>query len=460
MMDIGVRENLSLKGRHVTVIGAARSGISAAKLLMNIGANVFLSDRDPSAGGNEEVAELMRLGVTTEFGTHSPKVHQADLLVVSPGVPQDADIVLTASERGLPVVSEVELASWFTELPIVAVTGSNGKTTTATLLAQMFRQGDYTPFLAGNIGIPFSKTVTDLFDRKPRRGIHVLEISSFQMEHIHHFRPSVAVLLNLTADHLDRYSSLEHYAETKMKILDNMTHEDFVIYNKDDSFLADHIRTPATRIPFSLGKNPGGLFSVNETKIYDRDHEIVAYLRELGLPGRHNVSNFLAAATAGRTLLVPLKGIRHVMKTFRGVPHRLEHVRALDSIDFYNDSKATNVASVRVALDAFSRPVVLIMGGRDKGADFGELYPQISAAVREVIVLGEAADRIERSFSGLVPCHRVTSMEGAVSLARGHASPGDIVLLSPGCASFDMFDNFEQRGDMFRAAVNRLEGKT
>lgn len=456
MMNIGVRNNIQLAGKNVTVIGAARSGVAAARLLARVGAKVFLSDKDTSASDSPDVSGLKRVGIDTEFGAHSDRIYDADIMVVSPGVHQDAEIVKIAKQNHIPVISEVELASWHTELPIVAVTGSNGKTTTASILADMFMHAGYSTFLAGNIGIPFSKIVLENIDRAPEDGIHVLEISSFQMEHVYHFRPKVAVLLNLTADHLDRYPSMQNYAETKMRIIERMAGEDRVVYNNDDPMLRRLTKEVANRIPFSLGHHSQAVFRMNEEKIYDESHEIVIYLKDMALPGRHNVANFLAAATASQIFGVPLDGIRHVMKTFRGVPHRLEHVRTLNDIKFYNDSKATNVGSVRVALDSFSQPIILILGGRDKGADFRELLPHATPHVQLAVVLGEAADRIEQALFPNIPCKRVETIESAVSLAYGEAKPESVVLLSPACASFDMFENYEERGDTFKQAVRNL----
>lgn len=455
-MDISSRQDINLKNRRVSVIGAARSGQAAAKLLLALGAEVLISDRNPTAGESGEIYELVRSGVKTEFGGHSDRLLEADLIIVSPGVPQDADIIQKASGKGVAVVSEVELASWFTQLPVVAVTGSNGKTTTATLLAEMIKRGNQEPFLAGNIGIPFSSTVVRILGNEPENGIHVLEISSFQMEHIVHFRPRVALLLNLTADHLDRYRSLDDYAGAKLRILKNMTAKEHVVFNKDDTFLSGRIRTASIRVPFSLGENPGGIISMNETKIYDETHRILAHLKDIPLPGKHNLANILAAATASRILNVPSDGIREVMRTFKGVSHRLEPVRSAKGVDFYNDSKATNVGSVKVALEAFSRPVVLIMGGRDKGGKFEELIPLVSSGVKHLFLLGEATGRLETVFSPYVPTSRVDSLEDAVSLAYRFADEGDVVLLSPGCASFDMFTDYQHRGQVFRDAVDRL----
>ena len=459
MIDISVRENIELKGKTVAVIGAGKSGAAAARLLIKKEANALLSDQNESPLLTKDLSELERLGVAMEFGGHSEKIFEADMMVVSPGVPQDADAIRCASEKEIPVVSEVELASWFTDLPIVAVTGSNGKTTTTTMLAEMCTKGKFNPFLAGNIGIPFSETVTSTLETRPEKGIHILEISSFQMEHIRHFHPKVAVLLNLTADHLDRYPTVDDYAAAKMRIMENMTADDTVIFNSDDSQLSAMIHTTAQLIPFSLAGHSDSLFSVNETKIYDGADEILIYKKDVSLPGVHNLTNFLAAATACRLLGVTVEAIGKVMQTFSGVPHRLEYILTLDGVDYYNDSKATNIDSVKVALDSFPGPVILIMGGRDKGANFRELHPYLAGKVKRIIVLGEAADRIQESLSPIPPSTRAHSLDSAVSLAHDYSQSGDTVLLAPGCASFDMFTNFEERGDTFKQAVNALESQ-
>ena len=459
MIDITVRENIELRGKMVAVIGARKSGTAAARLLNKVGADVLLSDQNESPPATKNLSELERLGVATEFGGHSEKIYASDMMVVSPGVPQNAGAIRRASEKEIPVVSEIELASWFTDLPIVAVTGSNGKTTTTAMLAEMCAKDKFTPFLAGNIGIPFSETVASILDAQPENGVHILEISSFQMEHIRHFRPKVAVLLNLSADHLDRYSSMAEYAAAKIRIIENMTADDTVVFNSDDLQLSEMIHTPAQLIPFALAGHSDSFFSVNETKVYDEANEILIYKKDVSLPGVHNLANFLAAATACRLLDVTVEAIQDVMQTFSGVPHRLEHVRTFDGVDYYNDSKATNIDSVKVSLDSFPGPVILIMGGRDKGANFRELHPFLAGKVKQIIVLGEAADRIQESLSPIPPSIRAHSLDSAVSLAHDYSASGDTVLLAPGCASFDMFANFEERGDCFKQGVNALESQ-
>ncbi|MCH8010603.1 MAG: UDP-N-acetylmuramoyl-L-alanine--D-glutamate ligase [Candidatus Marinimicrobia bacterium] len=456
-MDIGIRNQIDLKDRKVTVIGAERSGIAASRLLISLGAYVFLSEKKSTCGSYKDITGLESQGVVTEFGGHTKRIYDCDLIVVSPGVPQDAKILINAADKGIPIVGEIELASWFTNRPIVAVTGSNGKTTTTTILSEMCKQGSYKTFLAGNIGIPFSNIILENLENEPKNAVYVLEISSFQMEYILHFKPQIAVLLNLTADHLDRYKSIRDYAIAKMRIIENMTQEDYIVFNDDDPVLCEWIESPAQKVPFSLKKNPSAYFSVNETKIYNDKEEILIYLKDVSLPGKHNLSNFLAAATASKILDIPQNGIQQVIKTFRGVPHRIEFVRTLDGSDYFNDSKATNMESVKVALDSFERPIILILGGREKGADFKDLIMNAKDKVKLTITLGEAAVKIEKALSSQFLCIQVNSMEEAVKTARINSEPGDIILLSPGCASFDMFADFENRGEVFKVAVHQLD---
>jgi len=451
-MSISNREAIDLNGKSVAVIGAGRSGLSATRLLTELGAKVFVSE----TGENIDADELKTIGVPFETGGHSEKVNGNDLMVVSPGVPQDSDVVTRAKYAGIPVVSEIELASWFTATPIAAITGSNGKTTTTSILAEMCRQAGLTTYESGNIGTPFSKVVLENLGSEPKNAVHVLEVSSFQMEQIHHFKPDVAILLNLSPDHLDRYGIMDEYVAAKLRIVENMTNKDHVVYNRDDELLYKTLKTEAKMVPFSTGSGDRIRFNLNETKIYNESREPFIYLDEISLPGNHNVANFLAAATAAEIIDVDEAAIKQVMKTFSGVPHRLEKLNTLDGITFYNDSKATNIESVKVALQSFNVPVVLILGGRDKGGDFNELTPYLADGVKLVITLGEAAERIEKTLSNHPPFLRADSMASAVSLAFQNSEAGDVILLSPGCTSFDMFDNFEQRGDTFREEVMRL----
>ena len=451
------RPTQDLSGKNVTVVGGARSGMAVCRLLAEVKATAFLTDQKEPVNWTEKKQELSQLGIEYEIDGHTEKSLEADLIVVSPGVPLDADILTQAGEKGIPVVSEVELASWFTNLPIAAVTGSNGKTTTTTMLAEMCRYGGYETFLAGNIGFPFSDAVRSIIGNEPKNGLHVLEVSSFQMEHIRHFKPKVAVLLNLTADHLDRYTDMDAYARAKMNILNNMTENDQVVHNEDDPGLKPYLETSAQLIPFSLSTVPNALFTVNETKIYDATDEILIYLKDVSLRGKHNLSNFLAAATASNLLNIDSNSIGKVMSSFPGVEHRIEFVDNLEGVEFYNDSKATNVESVEVALKSFDNPLLVIMGGLDKGGDFRQLIPFMKSNVKKIVLVGKAAGIIAEAFSGVVPTQNARDIYSAVQIAFQLAQSGDVVLLSPGCASFDQFENFEERGKAFKAAIANLK---
>lgn len=455
------RAAYEVNGKRVTVIGARRSGVAAALLLRSKGADVLVSDR--SQVDAESLEPLVSAGIATETGGHTARVLDADLVVVSPGVPSDADVVAGAREHKIPVVSELELAFWFCPAPIVAVTGSNGKTTTTTLLGHIFRNAGRRTHVAGNIGVAFSSVVSDA----KQDDIVVLEVSSFQLDNIRKFRPDVSVLLNITPDHLDRYGGrFESYAESKFRILENQGREDFAVFNDDDAVVrsgieASSARSGVTIAPVSL-EHPverGGFVRDKDIIIsFTGEEERLMQVKEVSLRGRHNLYNSLAAAVAARVVEVRSDVLRGSLQTFQGVPHRLELVAEIDGVRFVNDSKATNVNSLWYALESFSEKVILIAGGRDKGNDYGPVKELVRQKVRGVVAIGESAEKV---VSELGPCAEETvsssSMEDAVALARTLARPGDVVLLSPACASFDMFDDFVDRGDTFRRIVQNLQ---
>lgn len=448
-------------GKRVTVFGGARSGIAAARLLAAKGASVFLSD---SSEVREEVRRLLDAeSIPYEDGGHSARSQEADLIVVSPGVPSDAPPVLAARRTGIPIVSEIELAFWYCTTPVVAITGSNGKTTTTNLLGHTFRTADLRTIVGGNVGYPFSEYV-----RGPQEAdVVVLEVSSFQLDEIHAFRPRVSVLLNITPDHLDRYGhDFGTYAASKMRIRENQGHADAFVYNVDDetirSLLAGADREDQPRsYGFSQEQEvEEGAFVRDDSlvlRINDQE-DILMQARELSLRGKHNLYNSLAAAVASRVMEVRSDVVRESLRSFEGVPHRLELVRELDGVRYVNDSKATNVNAVWYALESFAERVVLIAGGRDKGNDYEPLRQLVAQKVRAIVAIGESGDKVVRELGDLIP-HAVSaeSMEDAVRYARMFAEPGDVVLLSPACASFDMFDNYEHRGDVFRSAVQELD---
>ncbi|MEX0821058.1 MAG: UDP-N-acetylmuramoyl-L-alanine--D-glutamate ligase [Rhodothermales bacterium] len=449
-----------VRGRRITVVGAARSGSAAAELLRLHDAVVFVTDAkpiEPTIASRLDIA-----GVPYEEGGHTDRALQADMFVVSPGVPTSTPIVQKALKAGLPVYSEIEAASWFCRAPIVAVTGSNGKTTTSSLIGHVFRTGGRVAHIGGNIGRPFSAFAS----AAQPEDVVVLEVSSFQLDHVDTFRPRVAVLLNVTPDHLDRYDQdFDRYARSKFRIGENQQHDDTFIFNQDDAVAAQYAGRLRTR-PEAPGLMAFSQQSEVERGAFERDgtivlrineEEILMRSEELSLQGRHNLYNSLAAAVAARVMEVRSDAVRESLASFEGVPHRLEFIRQVDGVRYVNDSKATNVNAVWYALESFDEPVILIAGGRDKGNDYEALKPLVRQKARAVIAVGESADKVASEL-GSETTHSVTadSFADAVRYARLFAEPGDVVLLSPACASFDMFQNYEERGDTFRKLVNEL----
>lgn len=453
-------EPASLKGKQATVVGGARSGLAVARLLRRAGVRVFLTDSAPATQGIE--AALAEAGVAYEFGGHTPRALQADFLAISPGVPSTINLVQQALRAGLPVYSEVEVASWFCRAPMVAITGTNGKTTTTSLIGHVFRQAGRRTFVAGNIGFPFSDYVAEV----GAGDVVVLEVSSFQLDHVATFRPRVSVLLNITPDHLDRYNhDFNAYAQSKFRIFENQHGDDVLVYNHDDALVQEYVAWAAPRrglraLGFSQQQalEAGAFLQEGQLVLrINQQEEVLMHADKLALRGRHNLYNSLAAAVAARVMEVRSDVVRESLSSFEGVPHRLEFVRELDGVRFINDSKATNVNAVWYALESFNEKVVLIAGGRDKGNDYSSLRPLVKRQVRAVVALGESADKVMRELGAVVPQQaQAGSMEEAIRLARLFALPGDVVLLSPACASFDMFENYEDRGDTFRRLVMSL----
>jgi UDP-N-acetylmuramoylalanine--D-glutamate ligase len=471
-----------LQGRAVTVIGGARSGLAAAELVARHGAVPFLTDA--AALSDEAKARMDAAGIAHESGGHTERARQADLAVVSPGVPTEAPLVQLFLKAGVPVVSEVEAASWFARGPVVAITGSNGKTTTTTLLAHLCAAdaaaGGPPAEAAGNIGTAFS----DLADRAADGTRFVLEVSSFQLDHVRAFRPRVAVLLNITPDHLDRYGgSFARYADAKHRIYENQQPGDALVYNADDPEVAERCAAfcaerGVTALPFSVEREveqggfvrdgqlvlrlPGGLGDTEreEGTAPDRITEHTLMQQEnLALRGTHNLYNSLAAALAARALEIRSEIVRDSLAAFEGVEHRLERVAEIDGVAYVNDSKATNVNAVWYALGSFDRPVVLIAGGRDKGNDYGPLLPLLREGARAVVAVGESGPKVIRELGDAVPEAVLTqTMAEAVDAARRLAQPGDVVLLSPACSSFDQYANYERRGEHFKKLVAELRG--
>ncbi|WP_043551916.1 UDP-N-acetylmuramoyl-L-alanine--D-glutamate ligase [Salinibacter ruber] len=450
---------------RATVVGGARSGRAAARLLAKVGGEVFLTEQDAPSDG--AAAALDEAGVEYEFGGHTAEALNADVLVLSPGVPTQSNIVQQALRAGLDVYSEIEAASWFCDAPIVAITGTNGKTTTTSLTGHVFRTAFAdTPgreaIVAGNIGYPFSDYV---LETEPT-DVVVLEVSSFQLDHVETFRPRVSVLLNITPDHLGRYDhDFEAYAQAKHNIFRNQGEGDVVVYNRDDDDVRDAVEEAAAEQgvrPMAITREgvPAAGAGFRDGRIVlrtDDEDDSLMPQDELALRGRHNMYNSLAAAVSARVMEVENDVIRESLSGFEGVPHRLEEVRTVDDVLYVNDSKATNVNAVWYALESFDRPIVLIAGGRDKGNDYTDLKPLVRDQVRAVVALGESTEKVERELGGEAPDHsRAATMEDALTQAQRAAQPGDVVLLSPACSSFDMYENYEERGDTFRRLAETL----
>lgn len=440
---------------RVGVLGLARSGVGAARLLCARGCEVELFDQLLPEEHAEDVRLLEAGGATLRLGAHDPaRLDHLDLLVKSPGVRADIPFLAETARRGVTVISELELAFLAARGPVLAVTGTNGKSTTTAWAGDMLREADLPVQVVGNIGRPFSEGVRENPD-----AVFACEVSSFQLENVRTFRPRAALLLNFTPDHLDRHGSLDAYLAAKLRLFDRQEEEDLAVIGPDDALAqaaAGHGRARQAR--FAREDRGGdGAFLVGGTLVLRCGNATIQLLprEQLALPGPHNVENALAAAAAAVALGATPEAIRRSLMGFAGLPHRLEPVETVRGVRFVNDSKATNTDSLAVALASFDEPVILIAGGRDKGQDFRPLRPAVAAATSLVILIGEGAGRMAEHWAG-VPTVRTGSLEEAVRLGQERARPGQVVLLSPACASFDMFHDYEHRGRCFRAAVAEL----
>ncbi len=459
MIDIDHREKIDLRDKRVSVIGLGISGTEAAKLANHLGARVFASDPSTDEMVYSHAMDLMHSHhIASETGIHSDQIFDADLWIISPGIPKYSDIIHKANEKGIPIVGEIEFASWFTDSPIIAITGSNGKTTTSYILSDMYQSDNVQSVMAGNMGIPFSERVLNEIKDQKNNSVYILEISSFQMEFIKHFSPFIVIYTNISPDHLDRHKSMEEYIKMKLKAIKNLKKDGWIVYNIDDDRLDQSLSKISNRkIPFSLIKQDA-LFYLDGNNIYGPSNNKLIGLDEISLPGNHNIYNFFAAATCSHLLGLSEYQITNTMKNFKGLEHRLEHVAVIKDVEFINDSKATNIESVIVAIETFKKPIVLILGGYNKGTNFRLLLPHIkSSHVRDIVSYGEAGGHINTALGDAVRSVQVTGLSSAVDKAHSMAAPGDIVLLSPGCASFDEFPNFEVRGDYFKSLVKRME---
>ncbi len=446
-----------VEGKKVVVLGAQRSGLAVARLLASQGAEVIISESNPDLETPELINDLKEWGIHYEFGAHSEQLFDANFAVISPGIPTRAKIADQLRWNNVPVVSEIEAAFWFVDTPSIAITGSNGKTTTTELTADILNKSRHDAVACGNNGYPFSEAVRKSLEAG-RHPIYVLEVSSFQLENIQLFSPHTAVLLNLSPDHLDRYRSFEDYIQAKMNVFNHQSRERFAVINIDDPNIVKYTANlKAKVIPVTMKKNTERIAGFENGYFHFKIKNVSYQIEEskLLLPGLHNKYNIMSAFSAAASFLDSSAGVTESLTTFTGVPHRLQYVDSKNDILFYNDSKSTNVDSVVVALKSFLQPVHLILGGRDKGIPFSPLNDHLEK-IKHIYTIGEAAEIIdfELDTENITACK---TLEKAVKKAFEKAQPGEVVLLSPGCSSFDQYENFEKRGEHFIKLVKALK---
>jgi len=450
---------MDVKGQRVLVVGLGKSGVSAATFLQARGARVTVSDSKAEAELGKDIPALLDLGIVVETGAHGERTFRdQDLIVVSPGVPVDAPQLHQARAAGVKIIGEVELAARFLKGKMVAITGSNGKTTTTSLCGEILEKAGLRTQVGGNIGRP----VTDLIETSTPESWSVLEISSFQLETIESFRPNIAAILNITPDHLDRHGDFATYAAAKARIFENQTAEDFAVLNADDKTCVDIAARVKSQVYWfgSKERSEQGSF-VRAAEIYwrsrdGRETEIMP-TAEISLKGKHNLENVLAAVCVGMLSGCTPQQIRKAVGEFKAVEHRLELVATLNGVAYYNDSKATNVDATIKALESFPANIHIILGGKDKGSDYTVLKPLLEKRAKAVYTIGAAAQKIEAHIAGAAPVFPAETMENAVRMAAEKAKAGDVVLLAPACASFDQFQNYEHRGRTFKELVHNME---
>jgi UDP-N-acetylmuramoylalanine--D-glutamate ligase len=461
---------MDLNHKNILIVGLGISGIAAARFAKQKGAFVTVTDMAGEKELGVHAAMAHKLGVIMELGKHDIKTFErADLIVLSPGVPHTILPIQRAMAKGVPIVGEFELAARYIREPVIAVSGTNGKTTTTTLLGSMLENSGVKVFVGGNIGNP----LIDYADKTGTADIVVAEVSSFQLDTIHTFRPRVGVLLNITDDHLDRYPDFKSYAQSKGRLFENQQHSDSAVLNGSDPIISSVTKDlHARKLLFRYQENSrvedraaalirrGDPSTPANITIRMKEHQKISlHLSGTNFPGRHNLENAAAASLAALSVGGTPEGVQSALNDFKGLPHRIEYIATIDHVRFFNDSKATNVDAVIRALETFQEPIVLIMGGRDKGGDFRKLSEPIRHHIKKLILMGEAKHKIKSvlkdAYSEKVQI--ASSMEAAVISAYHAASPGDIVLLSPACSSFDMYSSYAERGEDFSRVIGKLK---
>ena len=461
---------MDLAKKRITVVGLGITGEAVASFLIKRGAIVTVTD---SSSGNQLIKaaeKLKSMGVNIELGGHNPRLfNDSELIIISPGVPHTAKHLNEARDRGIPVLGEIELAYRFISEPIIAVTGTNGKTTTTTLLGEMLKKSGKKTFVGGNIG----NALIDYIDSNQKADCLVVELSSFQLDTIEHFRPAVAVLLNITDDHMDRYPNFKAYIDSKARIFENQTPDNVAVLNGFDRAIIEmSSRIKAKKVFF---------YQKDRVQVRSKDFAIIEKKADLSKPvisvnmgnlvgwipdlsefrpiGIHNLENASAAILAALAAGGTTEGINSALRDFKGLPHRLEKVATINGVDFINDSKATNTDAVIKAIETTDRPQIVIMGGRDKDSDFHSLKSVVRNHVKHLILIGESAEKIYGILSEVADAEFADSMGDAVKKAFEASAPGDVILLAPGCASFDMYSNYKERGEDFRRAVQWINSR-
>jgi UDP-N-acetylmuramoylalanine--D-glutamate ligase len=451
---------MELRGMRVLVVGLARTGAATSLFCSAHNAIVTATEMRTESELGDIPGKLRQAGVKLELGGHTEKTFLAqDLIIPSPGVPADDPFLVAARAKGITTWSEIELAYRFQEGKLIGITGSNGKTTTSTLVHHILKSAGVETFLAGNVGAPLISCV----DKMTAKTVAVVELSSFQLELVERFRPDIGVLLNLTSDHLDRHKTLEAYGAAKARLFEKQTELDAAVLNLDDELAQKFQPTKSQVFWFSRKSvvSQGACVRGDEILVLrGKTEEFVMNLNEIPLPGAHNVENVLAAVTASRLAGVAAGTIGNAVRDFHGVEHRLEFVQEIGGVRYYNDSKATNVDATLKALDAFPGRILVILGGKDKGSDYTVLQKSLRKKAILALLIGAASNKIENQIAGSVKIERTGTLDRAVQVAAHSAQPGDIVLLAPACASFDQFQNYEQRGRVFKDLVRAIDRKS
>ncbi len=447
-------KNTYFADKKVAVVGLAESGLAVSLLLKRLGAEVWVTDSSSTKQTLKNSKQLQKKSIRhIELGTHSAEfIKGKDLVVISPGVPNKAKPIIWAKRYKIPVISEIELGSLVCPAPIIAVTGSNGKSTVTTLVGEIFKKAGFKTFVCGNIGLPFSGQIS----RIAKDSVVVLEVSSFQLEYIDKFKPKVGIILNVSPNHLDRYKNFNEYVKAKWRIFKNQGENDFAILNYDDVNLKKLSPNLKSKILFFSSSKQTSASYLKNNFIYFKNKKI-SPLKDIKIKGRHNLENIMACVSAAKVFGISDKVIKQVLKTFKGLEHRIEYVKTFGGIDFINDSKSTSVGATIAAVNSFSKPVVLIAGGRDKGSDFSPIRQLIPNRIKGLVLVGEAKEKIRETIKDLTAVEEAGSFPQAVKKAYQMASGGEVVLLSPMCASFDMFRNFEHRGEVFKKIVKSIK---